>query len=306
MPPGARRPRRTDHPRGCGEHAKASQDYRPLKGSSPRMRGTPAGRRNHHRQPRIIPADAGNTSSDANTVSAPGDHPRGCGEHTNADRIATYGYGSSPRMRGTPLIYKQSILAVRIIPADAGNTAPLDTSRDTYKDHPRGCGEHSIARTVAMMFKGSSPRMRGTHNWSAVNLNDPRIIPADAGNTGKGESRARTSRDHPRGCGEHHLKQTADQPNPGSSPRMRGTPLIGLVLVGLTRIIPADAGNTGSCPLAGLWTWDHPRGCGEHGGVCDSHSFDRGSSPRMRGTPGLWGMFNHTGRIIPADAGNTR
>ena len=51
-----------------------------------------------------------------------------------------------------------------------------------------------------------------------------------------------------------------------------------------TRIIPADAGNT----IYGLEPeddhTDHPRGCGEHGGVDLQTVETDGSSPRMRGT----------------------
>ncbi|EEP20773.1 hypothetical protein BIFANG_03343 [Bifidobacterium angulatum DSM 20098 = JCM 7096] len=58
--PAASSPAR-DHPRVCGEHVEPGDDASPLKGSSPRVRGTrdltsPTGL-----MPGIIPACAGNT-----------------------------------------------------------------------------------------------------------------------------------------------------------------------------------------------------------------------------------------------------
>ena len=50
-----------DHPRGCGEHITFRTVTRPVRGSSPRMRGTPLTVMVCSPSPRIIPADAGNT-----------------------------------------------------------------------------------------------------------------------------------------------------------------------------------------------------------------------------------------------------
>ena len=64
----------------------------------------------------IIPAYAGNTRSASLRSEAPWDHPRVCGEHfieqTDAPRIV----GSSPRMRGTPVLRSFRGLRMGIIP----------------------------------------------------------------------------------------------------------------------------------------------------------------------------------------------
>ena len=52
--------------------------------------------------------------------------------------------GSSPRMRGARIGCRRIIRLGRIIPADAGSTVAITVSYDPSKDHPRGCGEHSI------------------------------------------------------------------------------------------------------------------------------------------------------------------
>ena len=92
----------------------------------------------------------------------------------------------------------------------------------------------------------------------------------------------------------------------GSSPRMRGAPME-QSSGGLThRIIPADAGSTMRWCSGGCWTWDHPRGCGEH--VCATRHIlhVEGSSPRMRGAHTTVLSSVSTRGIIPADAGSTR
>ena len=51
-----------DHPRGCGEHHKVFNASVDISGSSPRMRGAPAGVGDVDQALGIIPADAGSTS----------------------------------------------------------------------------------------------------------------------------------------------------------------------------------------------------------------------------------------------------
>ena len=72
---------------------------------------------------RIIPADAGSTSSKNSLVLVERDHPRGCGEHL---ALVIGGRHSQ-----------------RIIPADAGSTAMGSAAQSASGDHPRGCGEHT-------------------------------------------------------------------------------------------------------------------------------------------------------------------
>ena len=71
------------------------------------------------------------------------------------------------------------------------------------------------------------------------------------------------------------------------------------------RIIPADAGNTGSCVGPSRMGGDHPRGCGEHKRCLRALRFGRGSSPRMRRTLQRDRHLLQMCGIIPADAGNT-
>ena len=71
----------------------------------------------------IIPADAGSTAIPAVNPLSHEDHPRGCGEHMNELTIMTdRGGGSSPRMRGAPVVEPGGHPYGGIIPADAGST----------------------------------------------------------------------------------------------------------------------------------------------------------------------------------------
>ena len=147
-------------------------------------------------------------------------------------------------MRGTRRRHRRGCGIRRIIPADAGNTAPLRTPRCMPRDHPRGCGEHPERHLPRPCEPGSSPRMRGTLSRCREDRWCSGIIPADAGNTGSYPQTAWSVEDHPRGCGEHWGSRTRDPGGRGSSPRMRGTPMMFSVMELISGIIPADAGNT--------------------------------------------------------------
>ena len=113
------------------------------------------------------------------------------------------------------------------------------------------------------------------------------------------------SSDHPRACGEHPKHFGASRNPFGSSPRLRGTRQGGCFAHGLARIIPAPAGNTMASYRSPIPMADHPRACGEHSLSKLMPTPPCGSSPRLRGTPRVCGLFGLGVRIIPAPAGNT-
>ena len=105
--------------------------------------------------------------------------------------------------------------------------------------------------------------MRGTRDEMLETTNSPGIIPAYAGNTGVIDLTGQRFEDHPRVCGEHSHELEHVVALQGSSPRMRGTPVLLCVcsFVGssprmrgtqtiepvherVRGIIPAYAGNT--------------------------------------------------------------
>ena len=151
----------------------------------------------------------------------------------------------------------------------------------------------------------SSPQMRGARCFVLYFEWFGGIIPADAGSTRRSGRHEDRPADHPRRCGERPGTPAQPWTVSGSSPQMRGAPLRAGCRRRQQRIIPADAGSTptwaGSCPNGP----DHPRRCGEHRIACFLHRRAAGSSPQMRGAPGVNLGYPDGGGIIPADAGST-
>ena len=233
------------------------------------------------------------------------DHPRVCGEHRCSFHNLLALAGSSPRMRGTPLICFLMSANAGIIPAYAGNTSQCAALRALLRDHPRVCGEHLYRPFSGGYSRGSSPRMRGTRKEVSDEPKGLGIIPAYAGNTMDLIRAMAVLRDHPRVCGEHVRLSSPSSRESGSSPRMRGTPREGAYGKAIDGIIPAYAGNTRFCPSLSKRSRDHPRVCGEHRPSGWIALVMSGSSPRMRGTRRIFRLVSSRMGIIPAYAGNT-
>ena len=152
----------------------------------------------------IIPAYAGSTSRTCGAPSGFRDHPRVCGEHGRFPWQHAHPQGSSPRMRGAPVVPGRIGDNVWIIPAYAGSTLSLSVSAELTTDHPRVCGEHLGTFHRGDAGGGSSPRMRGAPIRIYVPETYGGIIPAYAGSTIMKALRKQAERDHPRVCGEHH------------------------------------------------------------------------------------------------------
>ena len=157
------------HPRVCGEHQLSIIAAVGVPGSSPRVRGTPRRSKAHADVVRFIPACAGNTLRAAHRADIRPVHPRVCGEHFRVEDAATFGDGSSPRVRGTLAVEPQLLVELRFIPACAGNTLPRVAATELTPVHPRVCGEHPDGVRDPNVGAGSSPRVRGT-----LDMFDPR------------------------------------------------------------------------------------------------------------------------------------
>ena len=193
---------------------------------------------------RITPADAGKTDIQRAAGSIIRDHPRGCGENAYFRSDEDAERGSPPRMRGKLTIHVRYLQTVGITPADAGKTAKKRVRRRYTRDHPRGCGENCISRSIGTVQVGSPPRMRGklcggSHSHIA-------------------------RRDHPRGCGENVTAYDPAMSGTGSPPRMRGKLVRLNPCLFPPRITPADAGKTRAKSTRKCRRQDHPRGCGEN------------------------------------------
>ena len=191
------------HPRWRGEHQIAFTTLSISGGSSPLARGTRVKSLVSRDFIRFIPAGAGNTQWAA-TARYPGAvHPRWRGEHRRIPFPMASMIGSSPLARGTPSYRTARTWSHRFIPAGAGNTSKIASTRGTSTVHPRWRGEHKSAQLRRGRRGGSSPLARGTRPSRTPRPACCRFIPAGAGNTLTLTYRLARAAVHPRWRGEH-------------------------------------------------------------------------------------------------------
>ncbi len=154
-------------------------------------------------------------------------------------------------------------------------------------------------------YNGSSPRTRGTVRFRLIGWEQTRFIPADAGNRTRWPPPCLPAAVHPRGRGEQTLVTSPDNLSTGSSPRTRGTALLGGQRAAKLRFIPADAGNSWPSYMMLYSLPVHPRGRGEQIKQLITYHTEYGSSPRTRGTVPFCDRRDPFLRFIPADAGNS-
>ena len=171
--------------------------------------------------------------------------------------------------------------------------------------HPRACGENGAQREISSGGSGSSPRVRGKLAGEGEGGRPLGLIPARAGKTWPSQPGHFLIRAHPRACGENGA-QTARVLQPGgSSPRVRGKRRGRGRRARARRLIPARAGKTCSIQGDGGSVRAHPRACGENNGAYDQDRMEEGSSPRVRGKPGVAAALVPSTGLIPARAGKT-
>ena len=215
-------PATPDHPRACGANMVLRIVARLRYGSSPRVRGkhlvaldTVAGHR-------IIPARAGQTVTAASRLPSAPDHPRACGANSWKLSGSIGEDGSSPRVRGKLVALFAQSSSERIIPARAGQTTACSVVSCLEPDHPRACGANIERRMPLLLLDGSSPRVRGKRHRHNKRLQQPRIIPARAGQTSSVVAVTGDTPDHPRACGANRGQAFLTDGLCGSSPRVRG------------------------------------------------------------------------------------
>ena len=277
-----------------------------MHGSSPRVRGKLQHRRRPPRNLGLIPACAGKTAGVAAGGPSHRAHPRVCGENAVKRGTLLPIRGSSPRVRGKPVRTRLYGPQRGLIPACAGKTPSHERKAPEPWAHPRVCGENIAPAPSKPSAKGSSPRVRGKLGEAFIPVLTKGLIPACAGKTLPARLRRGVAPAHPRVCGENSGEISGELSGTGSSPRVRGKPLMRSPRYVLTGLIPACAGKTPS-PALNTSPWRaHPRVCGENPLARFPQPAMSGSSPRVRGKPGVggfrWGFWG----LIPACAGKTR
>ena len=273
------------HPRVCGENTSRRISDARVPGSSPRVRG----KRLTHHPPRprggLIPACAGKTSLLRYSFVTSPAHPRVCGENSPGPLSWAYHGGSSPRVRGKRPPPPPGPPPPGLIPACAGKT----------------CG----ALLPRSGSPGSSPRVRGKldiYLWLSHRL---WLIPACAGKTRRPLNYGSPRSAHPRVCGENGVASGRFEGPDGSSPRVRGKPVIAIVFSFRAGLIPACAGKTAAWWRAQQDGEAHPRVCGENKTRPAPTPRTLGSSPRVRGKRWRPRPCSCAWGLIPACAGKT-
>ena len=158
----------------------------------------------------------------------------------------------------------------------------------------------------AMIFPGSSPLTRGTHDTLLDLANYCRFIPAYAGNSSLIHSSLMETTVHPRLRGELASCKCVCSHEHGSSPLTRGTQRHSSRGPYRRWFIPAYAGNSWIQCAAQRCSTVHPRLRGELFIVGVNVKSRVGSSPLTRGTPKRGAPVSGSGRFIPAYAGNSK
>ncbi len=155
-------------------------------------------------------------------------YPRWRGELDRTASVVSSGSGLSPLARGTPVFANLWTIAIRFIPAGAGNTGARNTKPCICSVYPRWRGEHEMLVSVNAANTGLSPLARGTHYAFLRLPGFCRFIPAGAGNTLRLFAIARFLPVYPRWRGEHFATRVHKFLICGLSPLARGTPSCGL------------------------------------------------------------------------------
>ena len=296
----------TAHPRMGGENLCSSVAVVGVEGSSPHGRGKHLGVIPGQAGHRLIPAWAGKTCRKLRRERAAAAHPRAGGENSTVERLSLSYSGSSPRGRGKPHRSRRFELHAGLIPAQAGKTKGRLPYAAVRQAHPRAGGENLRAISSNLSGSGSSPRRRGKRQLCFQPFPHSGLIPAQAGKTTGRLVRRLGRQAHPRAGGENDLFLVSKEDTPGSSPRRRGKLEVWSEGSLRWRLIPAQAGKTGTVACCNGWAGAHPRAGGENE-LRFLHGYaHQGSSPRRRGKLAQGHGPHHRGRLIPAQAGKTR
>ena len=130
------------HPRSRGENASAVSAAYPASGSSPLTRGKPFILKHLESVSGLIPAHAGKTTGELQSVLTLWAHPRSRGENGFIVNSKSDHWGSSPLTRGKRAKITSSPTYKGLIPAHAGKTGRCHRRGSRRTAHPRSRGEN--------------------------------------------------------------------------------------------------------------------------------------------------------------------
>ena len=169
--------------------------------------------------------------------------------------------------------------------------------------YPRECGEAHNTLPPDHWDYGLSPRVRGS--LALVRLAEVRVrsIPASAGKPHNVHWVAPVSSVYPRECGEACPGVSRPPFSIGLSPRVRGSLRVLQDVIEWRGSIPASAGKPARPREQRRVSEVYPRECGEAWQRHPDEVFERGLSPRVRGSPSSLSSAQRCMGSIPASAG---
>ncbi len=250
------------YPRVCGGTLKNHAPNPFYLGLSPRVRGNLRGLLDYLGHSGSIPACAGEPVRAGAVRRHPTVYPRVCGGTCRDGRDNRCELGLSPRVRGNPNQSVTDLVAVRSIPACAGEPALPRYRPRCHRVYPRVCGGTFHECTDVRQSNGLSPRVRG-------NPQKPRSqpilfgsIPACAGEPVRAGAVRRHPTVYPRVCGGTCRDGRDNRCELGLSPRVRGNHVETAVTADGPGSIPACAGEPKSLGCTKCGGRVYPRVCG--------------------------------------------
>ena len=291
------------YPRRCGGANTAGLAFTDAAGLSPQVRGSPIPCWWRADGPGSIPAGAGEPRTGRQSLSRWGVYPRRCGGAVADGDVLRAAQGLSPQVRGSRHDRLGRIARGGSIPAGAGEPLRALLASSRRRVYPRRCGGAGYAQGLVGGDAGLSPQVRGSRKPQCRSDAAGGSIPAGAGEPcGVGAVKGAVWV-YPRRCGGAHTVTPIDDPRPGLSPQVRGSPFSGAGASCSGGSIPAGAGE----PRSSRWSRSgrrvYPRRCGGARIIFEPDGAAPGLSPQVRGSLALWWSMGLGPGSIPAGAG---
>ncbi len=213
-------------------------------------------------------------------------HPHTSGEYELYKTPKSGRFGSSPHKWGILSLLPLLADCLRFIPTQVGNTKQGAAISCSPSVHPHTSGEYLAMPGVGFATNGSSP-----HKWGIQRSENPyvillRFIPTQVGNTLSLSSSASLQPVHPHTSGEYVSGICRASTNLGSSPHKWGIRVKQSVILGHSRFIPTQVGNTSPRSSKELIASVHPHTSGEYHNPSSTALSYCGSSPHK------WGILS--------------
>ena len=210
------------YPRVCGGSGRRPSFISWNSGLSPRVRGKRSEKCVSRIRRRSIPACAGEASLKRSMMCLSRVYPRVCGGSAIFSVASTIALGLSPRVRGKRGHIRNRHIALRSIPACAGEARQSRGGAGPARVYPRVCGGSRDGVAAKAGVVGLSPRVRGKRGDPHNSTGGRGSIPACAGEASQRMNKVRLAKVYPRVCGGSQGGRVSLRGGDGLSPRVRG------------------------------------------------------------------------------------